>query len=112
MRSVVLIHGLLRGMGREAPCEMLAMKETAPETGREIYSRCSVIDAPHDLPDGLYAVSFSGHVVTARKEGGLWLPENATSPLQIETRTSECHGLSELEQAIVILPLLKKNHIA
>jgi hypothetical protein len=108
MRSVVMIHGLLRGMGREASCEMLAMRESVGP----VYSGCSVIDAPHDLPDGLYTVSFSGHVVPARKEGGLWLPEGTTSPLQIHPRSSELRRSFEFEQVVEILPLLKKNHIA
>src|SRR5580704_14915620 len=75
MRSVVLIHGLLRGMESEAACEMLAMKEAESGKGPVLYSRCSVIDAPMDLPDGDYTVSFNGCVVSARKEGGLWMPD-------------------------------------
>lgn len=74
MRSVVLIHGLLTGMGHHEPCEMLAIKESVSGTTREIFSRCSVIDAPQGLPDGDYVVSFNGYSVTARKEGGLWMP--------------------------------------
>ncbi len=112
MRSVVLIRGLLKGMGREAPCDMLAMKDAASETGPVFYSRCCVIDAPHGLPDGVYVVTFSGHVVAARKEGGLWLPECATSPLQIEPRASRPNDSSEIAQIIEVLPWLKNDHVA
>ncbi|MGD0366779.1 MAG: hypothetical protein ABSA94_04940 [Acidobacteriaceae bacterium] len=112
MRSVVLIHGLLKGMGRETPCEMLAMREPASETSPAVYSRCCVIDAPLDLPDGIYAVTFGGSVVAARKEAGLWLPEGATSPLQIEPRENRPRGSSEIEEVIEILPLLKNDHVA
>jgi hypothetical protein len=112
MRSVVLIRGLLKGMGREAPCDLLAMKDAASETGPVFYSRCCVIDAPHELPDGVYVVTFSGHVVAARKEGGLWLPEGATSPLQIEPRPSESHSSFAIEEITEILPLLKNDHVA
>ncbi|MGB9031062.1 MAG: hypothetical protein WCC27_13155 [Acidobacteriaceae bacterium] len=112
MRSVVLIHGLLKGMGREALCDMLAMKDATPETDRPVYSQCCVIDAPLDLPDGIYAVAFNGSAVAARKEGGLWLPEGATSPLQIERRASRPGGSSEMEAIIEVLPLLKNDHVA
>jgi hypothetical protein len=73
MRSVVLIHGLLRGMGREAPCEMIAMRDTSPDR-TPAYCRCSVVEAPEDLPDGEYTVSFLGEAVRVRRQGGLWLP--------------------------------------
>jgi predicted outer membrane repeat protein len=112
MRSVVLIRGLLKGMGREAPCDMLAMKDSAAESGSAVYSQCCVIDAPLELLDGVYAVTFNGYVVAARKEGGLWLPEKATSPLQIEPRVSRPHGWSEIEEITEVLPLLKKDHVA
>ena len=112
MRSVVLIRGLLKGMGREVPCDMLALKDATSETGLAVYSKCCVIDAPMDLPDGIYAVTFSGQVAAARREGGLWLPEGTTSPLQIEPRPSESHGSSEIEEVIEILPLLKNDHVA
>lgn len=75
MRSVVLIYGVLRGMGRESPCEMLALKEKHPESGKPMYSRCSVTRAASDLPDGDYTVSFRGGQVAVRREGGLWLAD-------------------------------------
>ena len=73
MRSVVLIRGVLQGMGRESGCEMLAMKDKHAETGECSYSRCSVIEAPADLPDGDYTVSFERCTVKVVREGGLWL---------------------------------------
>lgn len=112
MRSVVLIRGLLKGMEREALCEMLAMRESASETSPAVYSQCCVIAALPDVPDGLYTVSFSGFVVSARKEGGLWLPESATSPLQLEPRRGGVQASSEVEEVVEILPLLEKNHVA
>jgi|HubBroStandDraft_1064217.scaffolds.fasta_scaffold119300_2 hypothetical protein len=112
MRSVVLIRGLLKGMGRETPCDMLAMKDARSVTGPIAYSQCCVIDAPMDLPDGVYVVTFNGLVVAARKEGGLWLPEEATSPLQIEPRASRSGGSPEIEAIIEVLPLLKKDNVA
>ena len=75
MRSVVLIRGLLIGMGYEVPCEMLAMRDSETQSGQVAYSRCSVIDAPPQLPDGEYTVMFHGYIVPARKEAGLWVPD-------------------------------------
>lgn len=75
MRSVVLIHGILRGMTREADCDLVAFRETQPDGTSPVYSRWSVIDAPHDLPDGPYYVFFEGLSVPVRREYGLWLAE-------------------------------------
>jgi hypothetical protein len=73
--SVVLVRGVLRGMGRESTCEMLAYWQKHPETHRTVYSRCSVIGAASDLPDGEYTVAFRGGLAVVRREGGLWLPD-------------------------------------
>lgn len=77
MRSVVLIHGVLRGMGQEAGCDMVALCDTQPDRRRPVYSRWSVLDAPRNLPDGCYSVIFEGHTIPVRREGGLWLAEDA-----------------------------------
>jgi hypothetical protein len=73
-------------MGRTARCEILAMKEYLSQTSPALYSRCCVLDAPSDLPDGDYLVTFSGHRVSAHKEAGLWLPADDAVPIQTETR--------------------------
>jgi hypothetical protein len=110
MRSVVLIHGLLRGMEREATCEMLAMKEAESGRGPVLYSRCSVIDAPMDLPDGDYTVSFNGCVVSARKEGGLWMPDEVAvrSPATEWTKASHQKPF-RVEGPVEILPALNDS---
>jgi hypothetical protein len=77
MRSVVLIYGVLRGMGYEADCEMVAIKNAHPDRRPPTYTRWSVIDAPSDLPDGDYTVSFDDRSVAVRREGGLWLAGDA-----------------------------------
>lgn len=85
-----MIRGLLEGMGLATRCEMLAMKEHPAEADKPLYSRCCVIDAPADLPDGVYQVTFAGHTVEARKEAGLWLPADHADPLETrEQRTSQ-----------------------
>jgi hypothetical protein len=107
MRSVVLIRGLLRGMGREVPCEMLAIRESHSQTGQAVYSRCSVIDAPMDLPDGVYTVAFNGYTVSARKEAGLWMPEGTTTPVLSSEKPAGDTPSFRVEDAIEILPILK-----
>ncbi|HEX4007445.1 MAG TPA: hypothetical protein VHX60_14815 [Acidobacteriaceae bacterium] len=52
---------------------MLAIRDKNPETKACSYSRCSVIEAPADLPDGQYNVTFEGCTVAVLREGGLWL---------------------------------------
>jgi hypothetical protein len=77
MRTVVLIYGVLRGMGFEADCEMVAIKNTHPDNHRPVYTRWSVLDAPRDLPDGRYTVFFDDNAIPVRREGGLWLADES-----------------------------------
>lgn len=73
MRFAVLMKGVLRGMGHEAPCELLATKTVVPEASRPVYSHCAIIEAPPNLPDGDYEVEFSGEVAVVRLQNGYWL---------------------------------------
>jgi hypothetical protein len=73
MRFAVLCKGVLRGMGREVSCELLATKTVLPETTRPIYSHCAVIEAPRDLPDGDYEAEFAGEVAVVTRRGGSWM---------------------------------------
>ena len=73
MRFAVLCKGVLRGMGREAICELLATKTVLPEASRAIYSHCAIIDAPKDLPDGNYEVEFAGEVAVTSLHRGSWM---------------------------------------
>lgn len=112
MRSVVLIQGLLTGMGREAPCVMLALKDSPSSTSTPVFSRCSVVEAPPDLPDGLYTVTFNGYTVPARKESGLWPPDSEPVAAPTETHFAAAaqkplRGTDTIE----IMPLLK-DHVA
>lgn len=110
MRSVVMIHGWLQGMEREAPCEMLAMKEAESEKGPVTFSRCSVIDAPMDLPDGDYKVSFNGCVVSARKDGGLWMPDAGFVQVPAAERPrTRTQSRFRVEETVEILPAPKTN---
>ena len=73
MRFAVLCKGVLRGMGREAICELLATKTVLAEASRAIYSHCAIIEAPKDLPDGDYEVEFAGEVAVTSLHRGTWM---------------------------------------
>ncbi len=73
MRFAVLMNGILRGMGREAACELLATKTVVPEASSPVYSHCAIIEAPSDLPDGDYELEFSSEVAIVRLQHGSWL---------------------------------------
>ena len=73
MRFAVLCKGVLRGMGRESVCELLATKTVLSEATRAVYSHCAIIEAPLDLPDGDYEVEFAGEVAVTSLRGGSWL---------------------------------------
>ena len=95
----------------EARCEMLAMKEWLRESGHVLYSRCCVLDAPPDIPDGSYTVFFfDGYCVSAIRQGGLWLPDDRAEPLPPEERPDPEENPSfRMEDALEILPLLKNQ---
>ena len=71
MQAVVRIHGVLRGMRREAPCTLIIWKESS--TSGRIYTRCRIAEEPSDLPDGTYTLSFAGYDVPTRKWESHWL---------------------------------------
>jgi hypothetical protein len=73
MRFAVLSKGVLRGMGREEACELLATKTIVPEASQAVYSHCAIIEAPRDLPDGDYEVEFAGEVAVTSLREGNWL---------------------------------------
>ncbi len=73
MRFAVLMKGVLRGMGHEASCELLATKTVEADSKRPVYSHCAIIEAPKELPDGDYEVEFSGEVAVTALHEGSWL---------------------------------------
>jgi hypothetical protein len=94
----------------EARCQMLAMKEWRQDSGQVRYSRCCVLDAPAEIPDGKYTVFFDRHRVPAIRQGGLWLPEDRAEPLPPRERLeSRLEHAFRMEDAIEILPLLKND---
>ena len=73
--SAVLLAARLRGMGREANCDLLARKQP-PHLGQG-YTWASIVNAPTDLPDGEYQVMFDLHMLRATKARGQWLSSGA-----------------------------------
>jgi hypothetical protein len=75
MRSVVLIHGELKGMGQRAGCAMLAFRENGGTAEEPEYSRYSILDAPMAMPDGRYTVKFGKRLILIERSCGIWLPD-------------------------------------
>lgn len=82
--SIVLLGAILRGMGREESCDILARRIDDPDSSlhdrKFRFIECSVLTAPTDLPDGDYIAYFSGHSVLATRKFGLWLPSGEAVP--------------------------------
>jgi hypothetical protein len=77
MSSFVLLRAILKGMGHEVECDVIA-RQLAPDTRETVsplskYSNCSVLTAPADLPDGKYTVHLDSSVFTAFRRSGHWL---------------------------------------
>lgn len=74
MGKVVLIRGVLRGTESETRCEVLARQHSVESGFRgSRYSEAFVLNAPLDLPDGTYMVTFDGHSFDAVRHHGIWL---------------------------------------
>ena len=67
-------------MGQESHCEMVALKDKDPDRKHCVYSRCSVLEAAPDLPDGPYTVSFDACTVVVFRESRLWLANGEMLP--------------------------------
>lgn len=76
MQVSVLLKGRLRGMGREALCEVLVKRQAPSEKGKESYSGLRLLKAPADSPDGDYVLYLDSVMVSVRRRGGDWLLGN------------------------------------
>lgn len=86
MSMIVLVRGSLKGMGREAECEVVAMKRTIVNTRdsrehfEEVYTEFGIVDAPADLPDGAYTVCVGKQTFRSTLRHGLWLNNFEVQP--------------------------------
>jgi hypothetical protein len=69
--GAVLESGALRGMEREANCDVLARKQSSDLDSD--YAWASIVNAPAELPDGEYLVMFDRHTVQVAKARDQWL---------------------------------------
>ena len=81
--AIALVRGTLKGMSREAACELLARRRPLPGANpfsvkRYEYTQFSIVQAPVDLPDGDYTLSTEDHQeLPVEKVHGLWLIQEA-----------------------------------
>jgi hypothetical protein len=72
-REIVTLPGHLAGMGRDVNCSVGAVKVSLPGTAEYNYVRPVIHDAPADLPDGLYQITFGGKTDRVQRHNGAWL---------------------------------------
>ncbi len=73
MHLNVLLTGRLKGMGREAGCELMAKRSPSRMAEQFTYSEPVVIQAPADLPEGSYTLHFENYSMPVMHKGVLWL---------------------------------------
>lgn len=76
MQVSVLLKGRLRGMGREAPCEVMAKRQAPGGKEEDGYDDLRLLEAPGDFPDGDYVLHIDPIMVSVRRRGGEWLMGN------------------------------------
>jgi hypothetical protein len=67
-----MLSGVLRGMGREEKCIVSATEVSLPGIPSE-YTKCSIHQAPSDLPEGHYEVEYEGRIARIQKFQGMWV---------------------------------------
>lgn len=82
--TLVLLHGIVRGMGQEADVEVLTrrVQDHNAESGLSAYKYvdCTVIGGPATLPDGDYITSFAGFSAITTRRHGIWLSSGIAIP--------------------------------
>ena len=77
IREAVLIHGVLRGMNLEAQCVARAVKVSLPKLDIWEYVAADVVQAPTDVPNGAYELSFGGRKMRVKKTVLGWISGQA-----------------------------------
>jgi len=69
----VTISGYLKGLEHEAECKVSAFEVPVPGSNECEYALVMINDAPHDLPDGRYHLTFDSRAVPVQRHDGAWL---------------------------------------
>lgn len=83
MQVSVLLAGMLAGMGRTAPCEIIA-KRSPLEGGGFTYAEVVILHAPADFPSGDYTLTFNELCMPVKHVGVLWT--------MVADRAAAAHG--------------------
>jgi hypothetical protein len=70
IREAVLVSGTLNGT--QVPCMVRAVKVSLPNLEILKWIRADIAQAPPELPDGAYNVSFEGRTMKVKKIAGNW----------------------------------------
>jgi hypothetical protein len=69
----VNLSGHLKGMEHEAECKVSAFEVPMPGSNGYEYALVMICDAPHDLPDGRYHLTFDSRAIPVQRHNGAWL---------------------------------------
>lgn len=72
-RESVILPGRLVGMGRDVNCKVRVVKVSLPGTAEYNCIRPVIYDAPSDLPDGPYSITFGGKTERVQRQHGAWI---------------------------------------
>jgi len=72
IREAVLVPGTLNGMKLEVACTVRAVKVSVIKLDIWEYVSADIAQAPSNLPDGAYNVSFEGRTMKVKKIAGNW----------------------------------------
>ena len=72
IREAVLVSGTLNGMSHRVPCMVRTVKVSLPNLDILKWVRADIAQAPSELPDGAYNVSFEGRTMKVKKIAGNW----------------------------------------
>lgn len=72
-REHVILLGQLKGIDREAECKVSAFEVPLPDSDSREYALLMISDAPHDLPDGRYHLSFDSRAIPVQRHNGKWV---------------------------------------
>ena len=69
----VVFSGRLEGMEREVECKVSAFEVPLPDSNSPEYALVMISDAPHNLPDGRYSLTFDRRAIPVQRHNGAWL---------------------------------------